>query len=95
MNKQIKIGKITLECTLSFVKVIRYWKTDWNDVHLKDQSLERLKEMLDNMRLEAKSNTWWNQTMTYRATHCNTRRVIIHLIEVLETGVQSKPLVIS
>jgi len=95
MNKQIKIGKITLDCTLNYVKVIRYWKTDWNDIHLKDQSLERLKEILVNMRLEAKDNVWWAQTMTYRATHCNTRRIIIALIEVLESGVQSKPIVIG
>lgn len=88
MEKQIKIGKITLNCVLPYVKVIRYWKTDWKETHLKDMSLDELKSQYEAMLNEARQNIFWNQTCTYRYTHGNTTRIMKALIEVMETGKQ-------
>ena len=95
MEKQIKIGKITLNVFLPYAKVVRYWKTDWKDTHMKDQSIEELKEQIIGMQNERNNNSFWNQTRTYQDTHLNTIRVMKALVEVLETGVQSKPVTIA
>lgn len=95
MEKQIKIGKITLNVVMLYSKVVRYWKTDCNETHLKDQSIDELKKSVIAMTEERNSRTFWNQTLTFQHTHANTTRIMKALIEVLETGVQSKPVTIQ
>ena len=95
MEKQIKVGKITLNVVMPYAKVVRYWKTDCNETHLKDQSIDELKKGVVAMIEERNSSAFWNQTLTFQYTHANTTRIMKALIEVLETGVQSKPITIQ
>lgn len=95
MEKQIKIGKITLDVVMPYVKVVRYWKTDCYNKHLKDQSLEELKVICANMADETKTSIFWKQTRSYQDTHGNTYRIIKALIDVMETGSQIKPIKIG
>jgi hypothetical protein len=95
MEKQIKIGKITLNVVMPYVKVVRYWKTDWKGTHLKDQSAEEIKQSIEAMRNERNNSCFYDQSISYKDTHTNTIRVMKALVEVLETGVQTKPVTIQ
>lgn len=90
MNKQIKIGKITLDCKLPYVKVIRYWK----EINIKDQSLNELKTTLEDLRSESKDRCFNQQTESFKAYHVNTRRIISSIIDVMENGSQTKELIL-
>jgi hypothetical protein len=95
MKKQIKIGKITLNVVMPHAKVIRYWKTDWKGTHLKDQSSDEIKQSIEAMRNERNNSCFYDQSISYKNTHVNTTRVMVALVEVLETGIQTKPVTIQ
>lgn len=94
MEKQIKVGKITLNVTLKDCKVVRFWKQDAHNVKLESHNLDELKSLFTALKEESRTNLYARQSMTFCANHFNTRRIISGLIDVMENGKQTQEIVI-